>query len=155
MRVRISRPVRLMVGGLAVLAAAATAAFATIPAHASTGSRHYDVEIGQACGWQAFGSGRFIPADQVTITVIDWEDPVDYVDFDVNFVYRVQSSPIAPPSSTSNPVGKVHMSHGAFVQDLTFKVVLPSASQYLRIDDWSPGSSEYHIRQMPNCGLPS
>jgi hypothetical protein len=123
------------------------------PAHASTNSRRYDVEIAQNCVLAPIGSGRFAPADEVTITVTDWEDPLDYINFYINFAYRIQDDPLSRPTPNTS-AGAVHMTHGAFEQTLSFRIYFPPAGKYLRVEDSSPGSSEYHIRQLPSCGLP-
>jgi hypothetical protein len=144
---------RAALSTVAVSVGAAVCAAVIPPAHASTNSRRYDVEIAQNCVLAPVGSGRFAPADEVTITVTDWEDPLDYINFDINVAYRIEDHPLSPPAPNTS-AGAVHMSHGAFEQTLTFRIYFPPAGKYLRIEDWSPGSSEYHIRQLPSCRLP-
>jgi len=134
---------------LALVAAAWTAA----PADANTGQIHYDVEIGQVCKMVPLSSSLYIPADEITVTVQDWEDPNDYVDFLINVGYQVQASPITPPGPYKS-AGAIHITHGAFVTWLTFRIFNTAPGQYLRVQDVSIGGSEYHIRQLASCTLP-
>jgi hypothetical protein len=146
-RARAALAAAVMVAGVTVCAAAVT------PAQASSSTRGYDIEIAQACVMAPVGSGRYAPADEVTITVIDWEDPLDYINFDINFSYRIQESPLSPPTPNTY-AGSVHMSHGSFEQDMKFKIYFPPVLRYLRVESSSPGSTEHHIRQIPRCGPP-
>jgi hypothetical protein len=135
---------------LALGAAVWTAA----PASANTAQIHYDVEIGQICKMVPLGSSLFAPGVEVTVTVQDWEDPNDYVDFLINVGYQIQASPIAAPGAYKS-VGAIHITHGAFVTSLTFHLFNTTPGQYLRIQDTtSGGNSEYHIRQLAVCTLP-
>jgi hypothetical protein len=149
-----TRRARAALAAAAVVVTGVTVGAATVtPAHASSDSRGYDVEIAQSCVMASIGGGRYAPADEVTITVIDWEDPLDYINFDINFSYRIQADPLSPPTPNTN-AGSVHMSHGSFVQSIKFKIYFPPAQRYLRVESVSPGSTEHHIRQLQHCGAP-
>lgn len=125
----------------------------TAPADANTAQIHYDVEIGQACKMVALSPSLYAPADEITVTVQDWEDPNDAVDFLINFGYQVQASPINPAGPYKS-AGAIHITHGAFVTSLTFRIFNTGPGQYLRVQDSSIQGSEYHLRQLGVCMLP-
>ena len=134
---------------LALVAAVWTA----VPADANTAQIHFDVEIGQVCKMVQLSTSFYAPADEVTVTVQDWEDPNDAVDFLINIGYQVLPSPITPPGAYKS-AGAIHITHGAFVTSLTFRIFNTAPGQYLRVQDVSFGGSEYHIRQLASCVLP-
>ena len=123
------------------------------PANANTAQIHYDVEISQTCKMVALSSSLYAPADEITLTVQDWEDPNDAVDFLINFGYQVQSSPINPAGPYKS-AGAIHITHGAFVTSLMFRIFNTAPGQYLRVQDTSISGSEYHLRQLATCTLP-